>query len=338
MPTKQRARIWLFPAVVGFFLLLGVFVVSNFNLKALPVVGPWVARHWPKSSATTPAESETPDDQPATPKNNLWEKEEYDPFADLTAPIESTTTSDNDFRSPGTRSSLPQEPPLDLSNDPAKDDFSTPVTSDPVTSDAGEGPALTLPTQSENTTSPALAKPKPSTATTSPDSSNLVRIEKLPPVTTKNGNGLIEKHRRDLTMDSSTVWDGWPARNAIDNDIETSFFSGKDDSADHGTQPWLEVKFPAQVEVGQVTILGNRDPNWLVGYTILKGQLELRDASGKVLRSQQSSGTGNFRDFDFAFEPPVAGVTSVRFISLQDQGRHTQYGDIGIAEIQVDGK
>ena len=48
----------------------------------------------------------------------------------------------------------------------------------------------------------------------------------------------------------------------------------------HGTKPFLQVTFPEDVTVKRVTILGNRDPKWLKGYTILAGTIELFDAAG----------------------------------------------------------
>ena len=53
------------------------------------------------------------------------------------------------------------------------------------------------------------------------------------------------------------------------------------DAVAHGAKPWLQVTFPEDITVKRVTILGNRDPQWLLGYTILAGTIELLDAKGK---------------------------------------------------------
>ena len=161
-------------------------------------------------------------------------------------------------------------------------------------------------------------------------------MKELPPVTTNNKSSLIRKYCKQLTLTASSTWGGWPPENAVDGDLETSWFSGQDDAAAHGKKPWLQANFPTNVPVSRVTILGNRDPAWLVGFTILEGSVTLYDSKGKVLKIERNKGTGNFRDFDFRFNPPIEGVRSVRFTSLADQGNQTTFGDIAIAEIQVE--
>jgi len=164
----------------------------------------------------------------------------------------------------------------------------------------------------------------------------LILLKKLPPVTTDNTNGLVKKFREEITLTASSTWSGWPPENATDDNIKSSWFSGKNDAAAKGTTPWLQVNFPRDVVVKRVTILGNRDPEWLIGFTILKGSVTLYDQAGKVLKHEQNKGTGNFRDFDFQFEEPVGSVRGVRFTSLADQGDQTEFGDIAIAQIQVE--
>jgi hypothetical protein len=168
------------------------------------------------------------------------------------------------------------------------------------------------------------------------DDMGVVRLKELPPVKTDNKSSLIKKYRPRITLTASSTWGGWPPENAVDDNLETSWFSAQDDAAAKGTTPWLQVNFPVDVEVSRVTILGNRDPAWLVGFTILEGKVTLYDKNGKELKVVQNKGTGNFRDFDFLFEMPIKGVRAVRFTSLKDQGNQTVYGDIAIAEIQVE--
>lgn len=164
----------------------------------------------------------------------------------------------------------------------------------------------------------------------------LIRLEQLPPVTTDNTSALIEQYRPRLVMSASSTWSGWPMENAIDGQVKTSWFSGEEDSAAKGKQPWIQTEFPENITVRRVTVLGNRDPEWLDGYTILAAKVELYDAKDMKLRDQASEGTGNYRDFDFRFKQPITGVRKVRFISIWDQGSHNPYGDIAIAELQVE--
>jgi hypothetical protein len=168
------------------------------------------------------------------------------------------------------------------------------------------------------------------------DASGVIMLKELPHVTTDNKSGLIRTYRKDLKLSASSTWGGWPPENAVDDDIKTSWFSGKDDAAAKGKTPWLQVDFPEDVPVRRVTILGNRDPAWLVGFTILSGRVTLFDAKGKVLKTVENNGTGNFRDFDFKLSPAIEGVRAVRFTSLKDQGDQTVFGDIAIADIQVE--
>jgi hypothetical protein len=180
------------------------------------------------------------------------------------------------------------------------------------------------------------AAPRPAPPDVTVDRTELVKLKELPPVSTDNKNSLIKKYRRQLTLTASSTWPGWPPENAIDDDIQTSWFSGSNDAAAKGTQPWLQANFPTDVPVSRVTILGNRDPAWLIGFTILEGKVTLYDRDGRVLRTEQNKGTGNYRDFDFRFDPPIKGVRAVRFTSLADQGDQTVFGDTAIADIQVD--
>ena len=41
-------------------------------------------------------------------------------------------------------------------------------------------------------------------------------------------------------------------------------------------------------------------------------------------------------DFDFVFRLPVSGVRSIRFTSLRDEGKKTEYGDVAIGEFLVE--
>jgi hypothetical protein len=164
----------------------------------------------------------------------------------------------------------------------------------------------------------------------------LVRLKEAPPVLTTNRNTLIREHRKALTLTCSSFWPGWDVEKVVDENVETSWFSAQDDAAALGKRPWVQAEFEEDVTVQRVTILGNREPAWLLGFTILSGELTLYDAADKVLKTTANKGAGNFRDFDFRLDPPVEKVRKVRFTSLADQGNQTVYRDIAIAELQVE--
>ena len=96
------------------------------------------------------------------------------------------------------------------------------------------------------------------------------------------------------------------------------------------------MTFPDDVIVRRVTILGNREPIWATGYTINVGKLELYDKDGKLLHSQENECSENKLDIDFPLVKPVAGVRSVRFVSVKDEGDQNPYSDIALGEFQVE--
>jgi hypothetical protein len=161
-------------------------------------------------------------------------------------------------------------------------------------------------------------------------------IKPIPRVVTTNKNRLVKKHHKKLKMTASTFWPGWEAEKAFDGNVETSWFTARGDAQALGTSPWIMVTFPEDVTVARATILGNREPAWFDGYTILKGLIEFLDADGKLLWADENTGVGNRRDFEFKPRKPVAKVRSIRFVSLLDQGDQNPYDDIAIAELLVE--
>jgi hypothetical protein len=158
----------------------------------------------------------------------------------------------------------------------------------------------------------------------------------IPPVTTNNKNTLLKKYRPQLKLNASSVWPGWPTGNAFDENPQTSWFSARGDAAALGQKPWVEFTFPEDVTVKRVTVLGNRDPAWLKGFTILGGQLEVFDKDGKKLYSSTNDGIGPASDFDFRMTRALSGIRIIRFTALGDQGKENGYDDIAIGEIQVE--
>jgi hypothetical protein len=62
-------------------------------------------------------------------------------------------------------------------------------------------------------------------------------LKKVPPVLTDNRNALVKKYRARLRLTASSVWGGWPTSNALDGNIETSWFSAHGDAAALGRSP-----------------------------------------------------------------------------------------------------
>jgi len=161
--------------------------------------------------------------------------------------------------------------------------------------------------------------------------------EKKPPeVVSDNKNTLIQAHRNRLRLSCSTFYNGWPVEKLIDGNAATSWFSATGDAAAKGTKPWVQLTFPEDVTVARVTVLGNREPPWQKGYTILNGMIEFLDADGKQLWVDENTGVGNESDFEFKPKKPMAKVRSIKFTSLKDQGDQNPFLDIGIGEIQVE--
>ncbi len=132
---------------------------------------------------------------------------------------------------------------------------------------------------------------------------------------------------------TSTTFAGWPAANAIDRNEATSWFSARDDSAAKGKEPFFEVRFSEPRVIHSVEVMGNRDPSWPTGFSILAGRLEVFDSQGRSLARMSRAGVGEKKDFQF--ELSVEGATRVRFTSLEDEGDQNNWGDVAIGELVV---
>ncbi|HYT90569.1 MAG TPA: discoidin domain-containing protein [Gemmataceae bacterium] len=163
-----------------------------------------------------------------------------------------------------------------------------------------------------------------------------LKAHNVPELTTDNKNTLVRKYPGKLLLSASSIWEGWPEALAFDDNPHSSWFTAKGDAVAHGTKPWIQVTFPEDVTVKRVTILGNRDPRWLKGFTILAGTIELLDAKGKRLAFHENDGTGRAYDYDWKLKEPVARVRTVRFNALGDQGKENKYDDIAVGEFQIE--
>jgi hypothetical protein len=158
-----------------------------------------------------------------------------------------------------------------------------------------------------------------------------------PPVDTSkpNTNAVLKALKDKVVASASTEYQQWPASKLIDGDEETSWFSQTGDTATvKGNTPWVKLAFPADVTVKRVTILGNREPNYPAGYSVLAGKLDLLDEKGKVLESKELKAAGEKYDFDFVIS--ATGVRAIKFTITDDQGNKNGSQDCALAEIEVE--
>jgi hypothetical protein len=137
-------------------------------------------------------------------------------------------------------------------------------------------------------------------------------------------------------VEVSSSYPGWPASNAVDGNEETSWYSGSNDSVAQGKKPFYQLTFKEPTPVRTVTILGNRDPAFLNGYAILAGQLDVFDASGRLVATITQTSDGQRHDFVFRLPQTAEGVKTLRFTSTRDEGKRNWWGDVAIAEVQVE--
>jgi hypothetical protein len=152
----------------------------------------------------------------------------------------------------------------------------------------------------------------------------------------ENKNTLVEKHREKLTVTASSVYQGWEPEKVLDGNKETSWFSATGDAAAQGQKPWIMVTFPEDVTVKRLTVLGNREPAYPLGYSVLTGLAEYLDADGKVLWSEEREAAGDAKDFEFKPKEVIKKVRAVRFTSVKDEGDQNGSKDIAIAEILIE--
>ena len=147
-----------------------------------------------------------------------------------------------------------------------------------------------------------------------------------------NSNSLIKANLARVSLECSSEYPGWRAERILDGNAETSWFSMTGDSAVHLRRPWIQVNFDEGVAVKHITLLGNREPRFPTGYSVLCGRLDVLGTNGMVLHSEIGESTGVLHDIDFCLKSPIAKVRAIRFTSLRDQGNDNAYGDVAIAE------
>lgn len=151
-----------------------------------------------------------------------------------------------------------------------------------------------------------------------------------------NSNSLIKANIARVSLESSSEYPGWGVDRVLDGNAETSWFSISGDSTVHLRRPWIQVNFDGGVTVQRVTLLGNREPRFPTGFSVLCGRLDVLGTNGKVLCSEIGESTGAVQDIDICLKSPIANVRAIRFTSLRDQGNENSWGDIAIAEVLME--
>jgi hypothetical protein len=152
----------------------------------------------------------------------------------------------------------------------------------------------------------------------------------------ENQNTLVQKYKDKLQVTASSFYQGYPPERVIDGDKQAVWFSAAGDSAAQGRQPWVMIAFPEDVTVTRLTVLGNRDPTYPLGYSVLTALAEFLDADGKVLWKEERDAAGDLKDFEFTPKEIIKKVRSVRFTSVKDEGNVNGSQDIAIAEVLME--
>lgn len=129
----------------------------------------------------------------------------------------------------------------------------------------------------------------------------------------------------------SSFYPGWPPEQAIDGDINTSWFTADGDAVNLGTTPFFEILLPEDATVTELRMFGNRES--AEGYDFFAGIFQLFDAAGTVLfDSGEVALPAPDRDITLSI-PDVSGVRRVRFTATADES-----DDPGFAELEVIGE
>ncbi len=147
-----------------------------------------------------------------------------------------------------------------------------------------------------------------------------------PEVGEKNTNALVTKHKDKLELKASSVWEGWPTTNLTDGDEKTSWYSNSPDSTLAETKPAVTVVFPEDVSIKRVTLMGQRDPTYLTGYTVSEGTIELLDKNDKVIATHEMKAAGEKSDFDLILDK-FHTVRAVRFTMTKSENGYCGMGE-----------
>ncbi len=148
----------------------------------------------------------------------------------------------------------------------------------------------------------------------------------------KNTNALVTKHHDKLDLKASSDWaPQWPVGHLFDGDEKTSWYSKDPDTTATGkNNPVVTVTFPEDVTIKRVTVMGNRDPQYLTGYFVSEGTVELLDKNDKVIVTHEMKGAGEKFDFDLKLDK-FHTVRAVRFTMTKSEN-----GYCGLGEFMVE--
>ncbi|MBI4604567.1 MAG: Ig-like domain-containing protein [Planctomycetes bacterium] len=127
---------------------------------------------------------------------------------------------------------------------------------------------------------------------------------------------------------SSQFSASYPATNAFDGSLTTSWFTACGDSANQGKSPFIEAILPEDAAVSEIRVFGSRShPN---GFDFFSGVFQLFDASGTELYSSGDVALpAPDRDLTLAFAE-VSGVRRGRFTATADQSCEPGLGELEI--------
>ncbi len=128
-------------------------------------------------------------------------------------------------------------------------------------------------------------------------------------------------------VNASSATQNYPPENAFDGGV-AAWYSANGDAANLGGTPTLDLLIPTPVEVDEIhldTYVGTNE--------IHRVRIELLGSTGEVLFSTEEDLPAPDRNLDFELDPAIAGVQTVRMISLQDQGSW-----VGVNELTVSGQ
>ena len=144
---------------------------------------------------------------------------------------------------------------------------------------------------------------------------------------TINSGGANLARLPGTTVTSSSFFPNFPSDQAIDGNIQTSWFTAIGDAANLRTAPFIEVTLPQDGSVAQVRLLGNRqNPD---GFDFLAGIFQAFDLEdNEIFNSGEVPLPGPTRDIAVPID--LDGVRRVRFTSTDDES-----SEPGLAEFQL---
>ena len=137
----------------------------------------------------------------------------------------------------------------------------------------------------------------------------------------------------DASSEYSPSPANWSKVSGADNNLATSYFTANGDCATATSctsVPMYSITFSDVQTVGRIAMRGNRE--YAGGYDFIRGTFELRDDGDDVLWEGTYDLPAPDRDLDIVLTTPVEGVSSLHFISLEDESTEP-----GFAELEVFG-